>query len=90
MLKSMLAVGVCIFALMVVIKDGRVLRVAGLTGSCSVVQTFSDSSELAACRAGKLEGRPDLSSRGCQSVGLNATYQYWRCPAALAVSEASR
>lgn len=90
MLMRMVAVGCCIFAAMVVIKDGRVLRVAGLTGSCSVVQRFSDSSELAACRAGKLEGRPDLSHRGCQSVGLNTTYQYWRCPAALAASEATR
>lgn len=90
MLSRIVAVGFCIFVLMVVIKDGRVLRVAGLTGSCSVVQTFTDSSELAACRAGKLEGRPDLSHHGCQSVGLNATYQYWRCPSALSVSQATR
>jgi hypothetical protein len=96
MLKQIVAVGVCIFALMVVIKDGRVLRTAGLTGSCSVVQTFTDSSELAACRPGKLEGRPDLSHRGCLSVGVSATvggnmtYGYWRCPAGFDIREASR
>ena len=56
MFKRIFAVGVCIFALMVVIKDGRVLRTTGLTGSCSVVQTFTDSSELAACRAGQARG----------------------------------
>jgi hypothetical protein len=90
MLKTMFAVGVCIFALMVVIKDGRVLRTAGLTGSCSVVQTYSDSSDLAACRPGKLEGRPDLSHRGCRTVGINSTLEYWHCPAGFGISDASR
>lgn len=86
----MVAVGVCIFALMVVIKDGRVPRMAGLTGSCSVVQTFSDSSELAACRPGKLQGRPDLSRRGCRTVGSKATLWYWSCPAGFNTSALSR
>lgn len=90
MLKQIVAVGVCIFALMVVIKDGRVLRTAGLTGSCSVVQTFTDSSELAACRPGKLAGRPDLSHRGCLSVGVAATDGYWRCPAGFDASGTTR
>ena len=90
MIKQIVAVGVLIFALMVVIKDGRVLRMTGLTGSCSVTQTFQDSSELTACRAGKLEGRPDLSHRGCRSVGLTKAYEYWRCPAGFDISDASR
>jgi hypothetical protein len=90
MFTRMFAVGICILVLMVAIKDGRVLRVAGLTGSCSVMQTFTDGSELAQCHAGKLEGMPDLSHRGCQAVAQNAQHEYWRCPAALAVSEASR
>ena len=81
MLSRIFAAAAVVFAAMVMIKDGRVLRTTGLTGSCSVMQTFTDSSELAACRAGKLEGRPDLSHRGCRSVGLSATYEYWRCPA---------
>jgi hypothetical protein len=86
----MVAVGVCIFALMVVIKDGRVPRMAGLTGSCSVVQTFSDSSELAACRPGKLQGRPDLSGRGCRTVGSKAALWYWSCPAGFNTSALGR
>jgi hypothetical protein len=90
MIKRIVAVGVCIFILMVVIKDGRILRKTGLTGSCSVAQTFTDSTELAACRAGKLEGRPDLSHRGCRSVGVTATYEYWGCPAGFEISDASR
>ncbi len=89
MLKSIVAVGVCIFALMVVIKDGRVLRTAGVTGSCSVVQVFSDSSELTACRPGKLQGRPDLSRSGCRAVGSRAKVWYWSCPAGYKLSAAA-
>ena len=89
MLKSIVAVGVCIFALMVVIKDGRVLRSAGVTGSCSVVQVFSDSSELTACRPGKLQGRPDLSRSGCRAVGSRAKVWYWSCPAGYKLSAAA-
>jgi len=89
-LKSIVAVGVCIFAVMVVVKDGRVLRTAGLTGSCSVVQVFADSSELAACRPGKLQGRPDLTSRGCRAVGSKAKLWYWSCPAGFRVSALGR
>lgn len=90
MLLRICAVGACIFVVMLVIKDGRVLRTTGLTGSCTVVQTYSDSSELASCRAGKLEGRPDLSHRGCRSVGLVGTNEEWRCPAGFDVSDLGR
>ena len=72
MLKRVVAVGICILAVMIAIKDGRVLRSSGLTGSCTAVQTRADGSELEACRGGKLEGRPDLSHRGCISFGLSA------------------
>ena len=90
MLKRVVAVAVCILAVMIAIKDGRVLRTTGLTGSCSAVQTRTDGSELEACRAGKLEGRPDLSGRGCTSLGIRGTLEYWRCPADLTASQAGR
>jgi hypothetical protein len=86
MLRSIVAVGACIVALMIAVKDGRVLRATGLTGACTVVQRSADGSELAACRDGKLEGRPDLSRRGCANAGRTGTYEYWRCPAAEAAS----
>ena len=90
MVKRVVAVAVVILALMIAVKDGRLLRTAGLTGSCSVVQTYSDTSELAACRPGKLEGRPDLSHRGCRSVSMTAGVQYWRCPAGFDISDLGR
>ena len=69
MLKRVIAVAVCILAVMIAIKDGRVLRTTGLTGSCSAVQTRTDGSELEACRAGKLEwwhcpGNPQTGNTG--------------------------
>ena len=90
MLKQIVAVGVCIFALMLVVKDGRALRMSGLTGSCSIVQTYPDSSLLVACRPGKLDGRPDLSRRACSSGQLAAGAQYWHCTAGFDISYASR
>ena len=90
MLIRIVAAGACIFVLMLVIKDGRVLRMAGLTGSCTVVQIYQDSSELASCTAGKLEGRPDLSHRGCRSVGVVGKPEYWRCPAGFDISDLGR
>jgi hypothetical protein len=75
-----------IFGVMVVVKDGRVLRAAGLTGSCSVVQTAADGEQMEACSSGKLEGAPDLTKSGCSDAGLYAGRVYWRCPASIVSS----
>jgi len=75
-----------IFGAMVAVKDGRVLRAAGLTGSCAVVQTAADGEQMEACSSGKLEGAPDLSKNGCSDAGLYAGRTYWRCPASIVSS----
>jgi hypothetical protein len=90
MLKPIIVVAVCIFALMVALKDGRVLRSAGLTGYCKVIKTLPDSTEVAACYPGKLEGRPDLTRRACKSIELTHSTEYWRCPTGFDVSDARR
>jgi hypothetical protein len=82
-LKPIVAVAVCILAAMLVIKDGRLLRDAGLTGSCKVVAALADGSQVEQCRPGKLAGRPDLTRQGCTSVALKGKLEFWRCPAAL-------
>jgi hypothetical protein len=74
---------VLIFGVMVAVKDGRLLRAAGLTGSCAVIQTAADGEQMEACSSGKLEGAPDLSKNGCSADGLYAGRIYWRCPAAI-------
>jgi hypothetical protein len=90
LLKQIVLAGVCIFALMLVVKDGRVLRMSGLTGSCAIVQSFPDSSAMVSCRPGKLDGRPDLSRRGCTSAELTRRLEYWRCAAGFDIGNATR
>ncbi len=83
MVTRIVLAGLVVVALMVGVKDGRILRVAGLTGSCSVVQTIADGTQLEACKAGVLEGMPDLSRQGCTDIGTAIRRQYWKCPAPL-------
>jgi hypothetical protein len=90
MLKRVVAVAVVIVALMVAVRSGHVLHIAGLTGSCSVVQTLPDGSQWEACQAGKIGGRPDLTRDNCTSSGVKGTDEYWKCPAAVAANQASR
>jgi hypothetical protein len=86
MIKRIVVVATLVLALMIAIKDGRMLSRTGLKGYCSVVQTGADGSQLEACRAGKLEGFPDMTRQGCKDAGVSGTYEYWRCPAAVAAA----
>ncbi len=66
------------------VKNGRVLRDAGLTGSCSsVIASPSSPGIWKVCKRGRLEGRPDLSRQGCIAAVPSGALQYWRCPAQL-------
>jgi hypothetical protein len=81
MIKRIVIAGAVVLAMMIAVKDGRVLRETGLTGACSQAQMLKDGTSLEACRSGKLAGRPDLSRQGCTVAGPTGTYQYWHCPA---------
>ena len=81
MVKRIVLVGTLIASAMFVVKDGRMLHIAGLTGACAVVQTAASGEQTEACTSGKLEGAPDLSRNGCTDAGLYAGRVYWRCPA---------
>jgi hypothetical protein len=81
MVKRIVFIGVVLAAGMGAIKDGRILRNAGLTGSCAVAQTLGNGEQIEACSSGKLEGAPDLTRNGCTDAGLYAGLVYWRCPA---------
>ena len=73
-----------ILALMLVIKDGRALRQAGLKGAChAVAAPAGDDGAWAACDPGRLEGAPDLSRHGCKSVSFVGKREFWRCPAGI-------
>jgi hypothetical protein len=80
----MFVVAALVVAVMVAIKDGRVLEEAGLTGSCTAVAAPRGQQGFwEACRAGKLEGSPDLTRHSCSAEGASAGIQYWRCPTRL-------
>ena len=81
MITRIALVGALIAAGMGAVKDGRVLKLTGLTGTCNVVQTTTAGEQLEACSSGKLEGAPDLTRNGCADAGLFAGRVYWRCPA---------
>jgi hypothetical protein len=90
MIKRVVVAGVLVLAVMIAVKDGRILRETGLSGACAVAQTLSDGTQVEACRAGRLAGRPDLRRQGCKEAGISGTYEYWRCPASVVADTASR
>jgi hypothetical protein len=83
MLRALVA-GVFIVMAMVVVKDGRALERAGLLGTCHSIPTpAGHTGYWHACRAGRLDGRPDLSLRPCAAKEKHGSMQYWRCPTPL-------
>jgi hypothetical protein len=90
MIKRVVIAGVLVLVLMVAVKDGRILRRTGLIGACTMAQTLSDGTQVEACRAGKLEGSPDLTRQGCRVAGVSGTFEYWRCPASIVASQSTR
>ena len=90
MLLKIAAYTLAAFALMLAVKDGRVLAEAGLVGSCSAVRApAGDAFDWQACRPGRLEGRPDLARKSCTSRGVVDGVEFWRCPAAVDSSRAA-
>ena len=87
-MKRVLLGAVLILALMIAIKDGRILRKAGLAGSCAAVATpTGESGAWQRCTPGKLQGAPSLSRQGCTSVRVVGNLEYWRCPARIDSSQ---
>lgn len=89
MLRVMLMVAV-ILGVMFAIKDGRLLRDAGLIGSCSPITSVAGEQVFwQACKKGRLDGRPDLSAHGCRAVAIRDGVEWWSCPASLTSSRAA-
>jgi hypothetical protein len=87
-MRGLIVAAILVFALMLVIKDGRASRHLGLTGNCQTIAApAGDDAAWTACNAGKLEGAPDLTRHGCKSVKLVGKREYWRCPAGIKSSQ---
>ena len=81
-MKVVVVAAALILAAMVMIKDGRLLRGAGLTGGCSSIITPSgQTGAWQKCTPGKLQGAPNLSRQGCTAVRSFGKTELWRCPA---------
>jgi hypothetical protein len=90
MLLKILLVGALVAGGMAVLKDGNLLRRAGLVGSCAAVSAPASDQTLQRCRKGRLDGYPDLQKKSCESIYFRGGYQYWRCAAPIVVSESPR
>ena len=83
-MRGVFIAAVLIVLVMIAIKDGRLLREAGLTGGCRVVATpQGQEGDWQACVPGKLQGAPDLTRQSCTSAGFHGGSEYWRCPAGI-------
>ncbi len=58
-----------------------------IVGRCApIVAPAGEEGSWLACRAGVLEGRPDLSLKSCDRRGLVHDLELWRCPAPVSAS----
>jgi hypothetical protein len=81
---KLLLVAAVALAVMVAVKDGRILAEAGLRGSCvPLASPAGQSGAWYACSEGRVTGRPDMSRHDCTAQGLRGDLEVWRCPAAL-------
>jgi hypothetical protein len=83
-LLRIVAVGTVLIALLITVKDQRVLQRSHLVGFCSTfAQEEASGVEWRACVPGHISGRPDLELNSCTDFGRRGTAEVWSCPAAL-------
>jgi hypothetical protein len=88
MLLKIIIVGAIAIGAMAAIKDGRVLRDAGLLSTCAAITSNgrSEANELS-CSKGRLDGFPDLTNKACDLISANPNRELWRCPVAVVSSQ---
>ena len=88
MLLRILLVGVLAIGLMVVIRDGRVLRDAGLLSRCNaVVLDGKSEANVLSCSKGRLDGWPDMTNKSCSLIAVRPKREFWRCAAPVVSSQ---
>ena len=78
-----LVIGSVLIALLIAVKDQRVLQRAHLIGYCSTFAQSADGSEWRSCVPGRLSGRPGLELNSCTDFGRHGNDEIWNCPASL-------
>jgi hypothetical protein len=89
MLLKIIVVGALVIGVMVAIKDGRVLRDAGLLSSCTTVTVSNNQSgpTVLSCTKGRLDGWPNETNNSCNLIAVHPTREYWRCAAPVVSSQ---
>ena len=88
MLLRILIVGAVLIGAMAAIRDGRVLRDAGLLSSCTVA-TVNGKVEptVMSCSKGRLDGYPDLTNKSCRLISVTSSNEFWRCETPIVSSQ---
>jgi hypothetical protein len=82
MLLKIFVVGALLIGVMAAVKDGRILRDAGLLSTCSPVRVNGQGDPtLLSCTKGRLDGWPDETNNSCNLIAVHPTHEYWRCAA---------
>jgi hypothetical protein len=89
MLLKILIVGALAIGAMAAIRNGTILRDAGLLSSCRAVTVNGnyDPTTLS-CSKGRLDGFPDMTPKSCHLISTRPKRQYWRCDAPVVSSQA--
>ena len=82
MLLKILVVGALLIGGMAAIKNGSILRDAGLLSSCSAVAVNGQADPtVLSCTKGRLDGWPDMTNNSCNLIAVHPDREYWRCQA---------
>lgn len=88
MLLKILVVGALLIGAMAVIRDGTVLRDAGLLSSCNAVAVNGRADPtMLSCSKGRLDGFPDMTTKSCHLISTRRSHEYWRCDAPVVSSQ---
>ena len=81
MIWKIFLVGALVIGVMAMIKDGRVLRDAGVLGKCNAISVNGELDPTRmSCSKGLLNGFPNLSSKSCSLTSTSPHREVWRCP----------
>ncbi len=82
MLLKIIVIGALFIGVMAAVKDGRIMRDAGLLSRCSAVTVNGQADPtLLSCSKGRLDGWPDMTNNSCNLIAVHPDREYWRCQA---------
>jgi hypothetical protein len=88
MLLKILVVGAVLIGVMAAIRDGRVLKDAGLLSNCNaVIVDGKTDPTLLSCKKGRLDGFPNMTNKSCTLVATHPDREFWRCQAPVVSSQ---